>query len=85
MGIQVSYNMKDLLERLEHNDEITFHKECFFDEDGNVEYTSFSAFVNKTFVGFCTDIHGTYWFDTKSSNMAGRAILENRNVDFTCA
>lgn len=76
MGIQVTYEMKDLLK--DNAIDVRLESECY--DDSREWY----AFVGDTYMGQAVDdVLGTYWFDNKTINFEAVAVLDANEVRYT--
>ena len=83
MGIQVTYEMKDLLKHKEVD--LTFESEVYYNSDDE-SIRLWDAFSpDGCYMGqsMTDDIYGTYWFDNKNINFDSVDILIKYQVPYS--
>lgn len=91
MGIQVTFEFKDLEKELRDEDTIIINISKFEDEKYNPNtgkivtsnHTYYSLELNGVYLGTSSELNGTYWFDNKNINMESRDILDDRGITYT--
>lgn len=82
MGIQVTYQMKDLLADKEV--EINFKAESYTNHNGELTRVWYAFTPSDIYMGMSIsdDIYGAYWFDNKTVNMDSREFLDQHQVPY---
>ena len=91
MGIQVAYNMKDLIkynmkDLLKYKEvDLTFESEVYYNSDDEPVrlWSAFSPTGCYMGQSMTDDIYGTYWFDNKDINFDSVDILIQYQVPYS--
>ena len=92
MGIQVSYQVQDLLKACENKhsikikSEIRTHMKGPFDENGYgipVLYTEYYIWIGEEFMGQTQDLNGSAWFSNKNILHKSRELLDSLGVEYS--